>query len=84
MQTNNISEAVLRALFELARDNRRAHIANVARLVGVSAREVDAALMRLEATNLVDATRVRLTFLGLAVAVRLPALRKQRPNVRAA
>ncbi len=83
MHSPNTSQAVLRALYELARDDRRAHIASVARLLRISCREVDAALQRLEATNLVDATRVRLTMSGLVVAAGLPQLRKtQLSNTR--
>ncbi len=84
MHSQNTSQAVLRALYELARDDRRAHIANVARLLRMNCREVDAALQRLEATNLVDATRVRLTMSGLVVAVGLPQISQARPGERAA
>ncbi len=84
MHSNHTSQTVLRALFELASDNQRAHIGRVARLLGMSCRDVDSALLRLEATQLVDATRVRLTLAGLAVAVSLPALPRRRRNVRAA
>ena len=84
MHSNNTSQTVLRALFELAQADQRAHIARVALLAGMSCPQVDAVLLRLEATKLVDATRVRLTMAGLAVAVRLPALPRRRPNVRAA
>ena len=60
--------SVLYALFSLASADSKAHVSAVARAAGVSPTLAVRALARLEELGLCDASRVRLTFRGLAVA----------------
>jgi hypothetical protein len=81
MNTNpNLS--VLVALLDLARLNRPANITRVSGRLGMSADETRAILLALEKRGLADATRVRLTLSGLALAVSMT--QGQRAELRAA
>lgn len=64
----NTNLSVLLALFELARQNRPAHVERVAGRLGLDTDATRRALRALEARGLADAMRVRLTLAGLAVA----------------
>ncbi len=65
--------SVLFSLFDLAREDRPAHVGNVASRIGESRSEVARALRHLERRGLCDAGRCRLTLHGLAVASGLRA-----------
>ena len=66
-----ISERVLITLFEFRRDGQRCDAGTVAAHLGDRPSRVAATMVRLEGRGLVDASRARLTFTGLAVAVGL-------------
>lgn len=75
---------VLYALFCFSRDTRHISATTLADAVGLTATRTAAILVTLERAGLVDASRARLTLIGLATAVRLgPAgfgpLRAARP-----
>lgn len=74
----------LRILFDLARDDRPADLAVVAAELGKGCVETDAILERLAQAGFVDADRVRLTMMGLTVAVSSPARNARRPRSTAA
>ena len=61
---------VLIALFVMSRDNRPISAASLARAAALTPTRAAEALIALERAGLVDATRARLTMLGLATAVR--------------
>ena len=63
--------SVLFSLFDLAQENRRAPLGNVASRLGVERRDVVTALKHLERRGLVDASACRLTMRGLLVATAL-------------
>ena len=65
---------VLRALFELAQRDHPARADVLARVLDTTPSLLARLLGALELRHLVDASRMRLTLSGLAVAVRLPAL----------
>lgn len=65
---------VLRALYELAQRDHPARSDVLARVLDLDPSGVESLLGTLAGRRLVDASRVRLTLAGLAVAVRVPAL----------
>ena len=69
------------ALFCLSRDTRPIDAAALGRAAGVSVTQAAEALVALERAGLVDATRARLTMLGLARAARLSAAGGGQPRV---
>jgi hypothetical protein len=81
---------VLGALFRLSRDTQRISARTLADEVELTATQAGEALVLLEQRGLVDATRARLTMLGLATAVQLGAgegggggrVRKAAPEAR--
>lgn len=60
--------STLFSLFDLAREDRPAHVGNVASRIGEPRAEVARALRHLERRGLCDASRCRLTMQGLLVA----------------
>jgi hypothetical protein len=66
-----ITQQTLYALFCLSRDTRHISASSLAAALGLTATRTAAALVELERAGLVDASRARLTMLGLATAVRL-------------
>ncbi|HEX7481698.1 MAG TPA: hypothetical protein VF331_28085 [Polyangiales bacterium] len=66
--SNNTTDCILYALFCLSRDTCHIDASELARAAGVSATAAARALVQLEQAGLVDATRARLTMLGLARA----------------
>ena len=66
-----ITQQTLYALFCLSRDTRHISAASLAAVLGVTATQAAAALLELERAGLVDASRARLTMLGLATASRI-------------
>ena len=62
---------ILHALFCLSRDTRRISATTLAERAGMTATLAAATLVELEHAGLVDASRARLTMIGLATAVRL-------------
>lgn len=68
---NTTQKDVLRTLYTLAQSDQHADLALVAAAVGLRCATVDEVLRQLEWAGLVDAERVRLTFVGLTVAVGL-------------
>ena len=72
---NRAQQAVLRVLFTMASEGCPADRFLLAAELGLSDREVDVVLEQLDRAGLVDARRVRLTMIGLAVAVNLPRAR---------
>src|SRR5262245_49997492 len=66
-----ITQQTLYALFCLSRDTRHISATTLAAALGLTPTRTAAALVELERAGLVDATRARLTLLGLASAVRL-------------
>lgn len=67
MQSHNLP--ILHALFHLSRENLPIDASSVGAAAGVSATRAGAALCALERAGLVDASRARLTMLGLARAM---------------
>lgn len=63
-----VDSLILYALFCLCRDNRHISAATLARAARTTPTRAAAALVSLERAGLVDASRVRLTMLGLARA----------------
>jgi|RhiMetdeSRZDD1v2_1073273.scaffolds.fasta_scaffold2061521_2 hypothetical protein len=81
----NHDKKVLRLLYTLAAEDRAADLGIVAGMLGLSCVETDRLLMRLECAGLVDAERVRLTLVGLALAVNIsdPRRHARRASVAA-
>jgi Mn-dependent DtxR family transcriptional regulator len=69
--TNDLLFAVLFSIFDLAREDRPAHLGNVASRVGAERTDVVKALRHLERKGLVDAAGCRLSMRGLLVATAL-------------
>jgi DNA-binding GntR family transcriptional regulator len=67
------TDRILVALYCLSRDTCHIDATSLATVAGVSATLAGEALISLERSGLVDATRARLTMLGLARAARLSA-----------
>lgn len=69
--TTHIADRILLALFSLSRDTRPIDATRLGRATGHSATLAARALLFLEKHGWVDATRARLTLLGLARAVQI-------------
>jgi xanthine/CO dehydrogenase XdhC/CoxF family maturation factor len=74
---NHAQQVVLRALFELATENRAADLVTLGSVTGLGTRKAGALLVVLERAGLVGAGRPRLTMSGLALAVISPALERR-------
>ena len=66
-----ITQQTLYALFCLSRDTRHISAASLAAVLGITPTQAASALVELERKGLVDASRARLTMLGLAAAARI-------------
>lgn len=75
------TDRILFALFCLSRDTRHIDATELARAAGVSATAAGHALLLLERAGLVDATRARLTMLGLARAAKLSGSGGGQPRI---
>ena len=75
------TDRILFALFCLSRDTRHIDAAELGRAVEVSVTQAAEALLALERAGLVDASRARLTMLGLARAARVMASGGGQPRV---
>jgi DNA-binding transcriptional ArsR family regulator len=75
------TDRILFALFCLSRDTRHIDASELARAAGVSPTLAAEGLVALERAGLVDASRARLTMLGLARAVKLSAAGGGQPGV---
>ena len=86
MQNTHEKQAwrLLWALYELARGDRGATPANLTDSLGVSEREIDDLLKRLEGQGLVDADGCRLTMQGLVLAVSIGGRQRSAPIQQAA
>jgi hypothetical protein len=83
--TDPIAQQVLYALFCLSRDTRHIDATTLAAALSLTPTRAADALLALEHAGLVDASRARLTMLGLASAVRLgPAAGGPRVDLAAA
>jgi DNA-binding IclR family transcriptional regulator len=71
---------VLVILFDLASHHRSAHLERVAGRAGLSLAATREALAALERATLVDASKVRLTMAGLAVAASVVEARSAMPR----
>jgi hypothetical protein len=71
LMTDHTTDRILYALYCFSRDTCRIDASALARSCGVSATLAAQAMVELERAGLVDATRARLTLLGLARAVAL-------------
>jgi hypothetical protein len=79
--SHNTTDSILYALFCLSRDTCHIDASELGRAAGVSASQAAVALVQLERMGLVDATRARLTMLGLARATALGASGAGGPRV---
>src|SRR5262245_19980493 len=79
--THTTTDRVLFALFCLSRDTRHIDAAELSRATGVTVTAAGEALLALERAGLVDASRARLTMLGLARASRLAGTGGGQPRV---
>jgi DNA-binding IclR family transcriptional regulator len=68
---DSTQQQALYALFCLSRDTRRINARTLGAALSLTPTQAARALVELERAGLVDATRARLTMLGLATAVRL-------------
>lgn len=75
------TDSILYALFCLSRDTRHIDAGELARAAGLSTTDAARALLVLERDGLVDATRARLTMLGLARASQLGASGQGGPRI---
>jgi hypothetical protein len=75
------TDRTLFALFCLSRDTRHIDASEIALAAGLSTTVAAEALVVLERAGLVDATRARLTMLGLARAAKLSGAGGGRPGV---
>jgi Mn-dependent DtxR family transcriptional regulator len=75
MTSRKLHVATLQQLLELGSDDRQASVRSLAASVGVRLGVMAEILSSLHEAGLVDATRLRLTLSGLAVAVASRALR---------
>ena len=66
--TDAIENRILYAVFCMSRDTLAIDAGSLGRVVNTSATQAARALVRLERAGLIDATRARLTMLGLAAA----------------
>jgi hypothetical protein len=79
--TDHTTDRILYALYCFSRDTCRIDASALARSCGVSATRAASAMLQLERAGLVDATRARLTLLGLARAVALGAPGSGSPRI---
>ena len=75
------TDRILFALFCLSRDTRHLDASELARAAGLSATLAAECLVLLERAGLVDASRARLTMLGLARATKLSGAGGGRPGI---
>lgn len=68
---DSLQRRILHALFSLSRDTRHISAATLADAVGTTPTRAASALIALERAGLCDASRARLTMLGLATASRI-------------
>jgi hypothetical protein len=81
LMTDHTTDRILYALYCFSRDTCRIDASALARSCGVSATRAAHAMLELERAGLVDATRARLTLLGLARAVALGAQGSGSPGI---
>jgi DNA-binding IclR family transcriptional regulator len=81
--TNHLQIEALQILLRLASHGRAANLRRVAAELGLSCVRTDRLLARLDCAGLVDAERVRLTMVGLALAVAADFEKAARPRVPA-
>ncbi len=79
MTNATLQAAVLQHLYELAAATQRPNVRCIAEGVGARLAPVADALSALHVAGLVDATRLRLTLAGLAVAVAMRAQARRLP-----
>lgn len=81
---DSTQQQALYALFCLSRDTRRISAQTLGAALSLTPTQAGRALVELEHAGLVDATRARLTMLGLATAMKLgPAASGPRLDLRA-
>jgi len=80
--TASLQRRILHALFALSRDTQHISAATLADAVGTTPTRAAATLIALERAGLCDASRARLTMLGLATAARMGSARGGTPRVR--
>ena len=78
--THDATESILVALFCLCRDTRPVDATTLGQFTGLTPTQAAQALIALERMGLVDASRARLTMLGLARAAQLE--RKPRSRIK--
>jgi hypothetical protein len=78
----SLQRRILHALFALSRDTQHISAATLADAVGTTPTRAAATLIALERAGLCDASRARLTMLGLATAARMGSARGGTPRVR--
>ncbi|HMI94631.1 MAG TPA: hypothetical protein VK509_24825 [Polyangiales bacterium] len=79
---NSLQRRILHALFALSRDTQHISAATLADAVGTTPTRAAATLIALERAGLCDASRARLTMLGLAAAARMGSARGGTPRMR--
>jgi hypothetical protein len=79
---NSLQRRILHALFALSRDTQHISAATLADAVGTTPTRAAATLIALERAGLCDASRARLTMLGLATAARMGSARGGSPRAR--
>jgi hypothetical protein len=79
---NSLQRRILHALFALSRDTQHISAATLADAVGTTPTRAAATLIALERAGLCDASRARLTMLGLATAARMGSARGGTPRAR--
>jgi hypothetical protein len=78
----SLERRILHALFALSRDTQHISAATLADAVGTTPTRAAATLIALERAGLCDASRARLTMLGLAKAARMGSARGGTPRAR--
>jgi hypothetical protein len=78
----SLQRRILHALFALSRDTQHNSAATLADAVGTTPPRAAATLIALERAGLCDASRARLTMLGLATAARMGSARGGAPRAR--
>jgi hypothetical protein len=73
--SSSLQRRILHALFALSRDTRHISARTLADAAGVTPTRAAAALIALERAGLCDASRARLTMVGLATAARMGSVR---------
>jgi hypothetical protein len=77
---SSLQRRILHALFALSRDTQHISAATLADAVGTTPTRAAATLIALERAGLCDASRARLTMLGLAAAARMGSARGGTPR----